>query len=425
MKDNDFYLRLGDIWNDLNTFWQRLTIPTHSQKSISDLAENLLRVKINSFINDWLVVAYVPDSKNIESPRLRSPSGDTEKKIYDYLIEAIHILSHWWRHKKELDQWSDTEKKLRPICDELKKICSETNRQPIQTTGVVAGLRKVAELLENAGPGHYTIRRAKDIGWDLSEVFSYIALDVVNYGKGLSKSCEKEFLTHKEADMKALVIDTLAILDSVENMPPDKADESASALRCLADELEKLNDAKVAKIETSKEATEASGGSESDNIQETSKTTKQKVEAIRAQVFICYSHKDDRWLSDLQKHLKPYLRDGSITAWSDKHIIPGSKWFSEIEKALALTKVAVLLVTPDFLASDFINKHELSPLLKEAEKGGVRILWIPVRACSYKKTPLKDYQAVIDPDKPLVNFRLNRDKTWVRICEEIEKAVKS
>jgi hypothetical protein len=170
---------------------------------------------------------------------------------------------------------------------------------------------------------------------------------------------------------------------------------------------------------------EASGGSESDNIQETSETIKLNVEAIRVQVFICYSHKDERWLSDLQKHLKPYLRDGSITAWSDRQITLGSKWFPEIEKALALTKVAVLLVTPDFLASDFIHEKELGPLLKEAEKGEVRILWIPVRACSYKKTPLKDYQAVIDPDKPLVNFRLNRDKIWVRICEEIEKAVKS
>jgi len=189
--------------------------------------------------------------------------------------------------------------------------------------------------------------------------------------------------------------------------------------------LERLEDFVEAVRQVAKTPTEASGGSERDNIQETSKTTKRKVEAIRVQVFISYSHKDERWLSDLLKHLKPYVRDESITAWSDRQITPGSKWLPEIEEALALTKVAVLLVTPDFLASDFIHEKELGPLLKEAEKGGVRILWIPVRACSYKKTPLKNYQAVIDPDKPLVNFRLNRDKTWVSICEEIERAVKS
>lgn len=191
----------------------------------------------------------------------------------------------------------------------------------------------------------------------------------------------------------------------------------------LAAELAK--DFKDLRPQRESKSPEASGGSERDNIQQTSPTIKRQIEAIRVQVFICYSHKDERWLGDLQKHLKPYVRDGSITAWSDKQITPGSKWFTEIKAALESTKVAVLLVTPDFLASDFIHKHELGPLLKEAEKGGVCILWIPVRACSYKKTPLKDYQAVIDPDKPLVNMRLNRDKAWVKICEEIEKAVKS
>jgi len=50
--------------------------------------------------------------------------------------------------------------------------------------------------------------------------------------------------------------------------------------------------------------------------------------------------------------------------------------------------VALLLVTPQFLASDFIHENELTPLLKEAETGGVRIMWVPVIASAYKETPL-------------------------------------
>ena len=146
--------------------------------------------------------------------------------------------------------------------------------------------------------------------------------------------------------------------------------------------------------------------------------------AIRDQVFICYSHKDDRWLNDLQTHLKPYVRNGSVTAWSDKQIVTGSKWFPAIKSALDSSKVAVLLVTPDFLASDFIHEHELGPLLKKAEKSKVKIIWIPVRACAYKETPLKDYQAAIESDKPLANMKkADRDKAWVKICEEIKRAV--
>jgi internalin A len=142
------------------------------------------------------------------------------------------------------------------------------------------------------------------------------------------------------------------------------------------------------------------------------------------QVFISYSHKDKKWRDELETQLKPYLRGGSIASWSDQQIAPGSQWFGEIESALANSKVAVLLVSPDFLASDFIHEHELGPLLKAAKQGGVRILWVPVRASAYDKTALKDYQAVLAPGTPLANMkRAERDQAWVRICKEIEKAV--
>jgi hypothetical protein len=186
-----------------------------------------------------------------------------------------------------------------------------------------------------------------------------------------------------------------------------------------------LDDCKDKMIQGVKEQNELSNKAES-SIETTSETARLEGNPMRDQVFIGYSHKDDkRWLKDLQTHLKPCIRNGSVTAWSDKQIAPGSKWFPEIKAALASTKVAVLLVTPNFLASDFIHEHELTPLLKEAEKGDVRIIWISVRACAYKETPLKDYQAANDLDKPLASMKADRDKAWVRICEEIKKAVSS
>ncbi|MCJ7777228.1 MAG: toll/interleukin-1 receptor domain-containing protein [Sedimentisphaerales bacterium] len=172
-----------------------------------------------------------------------------------------------------------------------------------------------------------------------------------------------------------------------------------------------------------KERVQADSTSTRQNAKEVKLQPKElSKDAIRNQVFICYSHKDERWLNDLQIHLKPHVRNG-LTAWSDKQIAPGSKCLPEIETALASAKVAVLLVTPYFLDSDFIHEKELGPLLKKAEKGKVRIIWIPVRACAYKETPLKDYQAAGNPDNPLANMKAERDKVWVKICEEIKEAV--
>jgi len=159
-------------------------------------------------------------------------------------------------------------------------------------------------------------------------------------------------------------------------------------------------------------------------VENAAKITEQGVNmGTKNKVFISYCHKDKKFLDELLTHLKPIERSGQLTSWSDKKIEPGSKWFDEIEKELSVAKVAVLLVTANFLASNFIHEHELMPLLKKAAEGGVRILWIPVRACSYKDTPINKYQAISSPDKPLAQMKAERDKAWVLICEKIQQAV--
>jgi hypothetical protein len=147
-------------------------------------------------------------------------------------------------------------------------------------------------------------------------------------------------------------------------------------------------------------------------------------DVMRDKVFISYSRADEKLMKELLKHLKPFSRSGVITAWSDEQIAAGSRWLSEIQAALERTSVAVLLVSPDFLASDFIHERELGPLLKGADAGGVRILWVPLRPSAYEETPLERYQAVSSPDEPLSQMsKAGRDKAWVRICKEIKRAV--
>ena len=144
---------------------------------------------------------------------------------------------------------------------------------------------------------------------------------------------------------------------------------------------------------------------------------------LRSQIFFSYSHKDRKWLDACQNHLTPLFRKQRITIWSDTQIKSGDLWRNEIEKGLAAAKVAVLLVSPDFLNSDFIAENELPPLLEASEKEGLRILWVAVRYSSYEDTDVARYKAVNDPLRPLASLRgSSREKELVRICKEIKSA---
>lgn len=96
---------------------------------------------------------------------------------------------------------------------------------------------------------------------------------------------------------------------------------------------------------------------------------------------------------------------------------------AEIRRALAVAKVAVMLVSPEFLASDFIHHQELGPLLEKAKRDGVIILWIPVRTCAVMDSPLSRYQAVIPLEKPLSGMKkAEKDAAYLKIYEAIKEA---
>jgi len=135
-------------------------------------------------------------------------------------------------------------------------------------------------------------------------------------------------------------------------------------------------------------------------------------------LFVSYAHADQRWIAELRTHLDPLKRFGRIDAWDDSQIRPGEKWNEAIQNALEEADIAVLLVTPHFLASNYTVENQLPELLKKQH-----IFWIAVTASLYQETPIGELQSANDPARPLDSFApSDRHAEWVKICHKILEA---
>ncbi len=145
---------------------------------------------------------------------------------------------------------------------------------------------------------------------------------------------------------------------------------------------------------------------------------------VRNQVFISYSHLDGEWVDRLKKMLAPFARSNKLSLWVDTEIKPGRIWSEEIRRGLDSAKVAVLLVSPNFLHSEFVVRQELPPLLDAAKQEGVTILWVPLSASLVESTDIFQYQAASDPQCPLdICSPGEQNLILVAICKKIIEAV--
>jgi hypothetical protein len=148
------------------------------------------------------------------------------------------------------------------------------------------------------------------------------------------------------------------------------------------------------------------------------------IEPPRAKVFVSYSHEDENWLEQFKLMVDPLIQQRIIDLWDDSRIAPGKLWEPEIEKAIASTKVAVLLVSANFLKSKFIQESELPQLLKYALNRGVVIFWIMVSDCMVNNSPLIAYQAANKIKRPLDTLTPPECRTALRqIGEELQEIV--
>jgi len=138
-------------------------------------------------------------------------------------------------------------------------------------------------------------------------------------------------------------------------------------------------------------------------------------------LFISYSHDDEVWKEKLLDGLRVLERKNSVALWDANELTPGSEWSKQIENALQQSDIAVLLVSPSFLASDFIVKRELPALLERRQKEGLAIVPVLVRPSLWSAVPeIAELQFANDTSKPLSSVsEEERDKAMTSITQLI------
>jgi hypothetical protein len=145
---------------------------------------------------------------------------------------------------------------------------------------------------------------------------------------------------------------------------------------------------------------------------------------ITKPVFISYSHRDASWLRKLRMFLRPLENRGLIDVWDDREIPTGSDWLREIRAKLESARVAVFLVTQDFLDSAFIQEKELPTLLEAAEVRGCVIFVITVSSTTVGLSPLARFQGANKPSEPLdMLSEPEQNKRFVQISERMMEVI--
>jgi internalin A len=137
-------------------------------------------------------------------------------------------------------------------------------------------------------------------------------------------------------------------------------------------------------------------------------------------LFYSYSHRDEALRNELETHLKILQREGLISMWYDRKIEAGDDWSKEIDENLERADIILLLVSADFIASDYCYEKEMTRALERGQEGKARVIPVIVRDVNWGKAPFAKLQA-LPKDGLAVTKWGDRDSAWRNVSEGIER----
>lgn len=146
--------------------------------------------------------------------------------------------------------------------------------------------------------------------------------------------------------------------------------------------------------------------------------------ANAVEIFYSYAHADRVLRDELEKHLSVLKRQGFISNWHDRLIQPGADWENEIDNHLATSHIILLLVSSDFLASDYCYGVEMSRAMQRHYTGEARVVPIILRPAYWQHTPFSRLQALPTDGKPITQWK-DIDLAFVDIVTGLREIIKN
>ncbi len=140
------------------------------------------------------------------------------------------------------------------------------------------------------------------------------------------------------------------------------------------------------------------------------------------EVFISYAHEDQALLKELEKHLATLRRQNIIASWYDGDITPGEEWKPQIMEHLNSAQIILLLVSADFINSDFCYSIEMEHALARQDADQARVIPIILRPVDWKAAPFAKLQALPSGGKPVTRWTTH-DDAFLDVVQGIRKAI--
>jgi uncharacterized protein YegL len=146
--------------------------------------------------------------------------------------------------------------------------------------------------------------------------------------------------------------------------------------------------------------------------------------AAGLRIFVSYSHRDERYREKLEISLAQLRRDDLISTWHDKKILPGEEWDREIDDNLNNADMVLLLISPDFLASDYAYGREMERALERHRSRSAIVVPIILRPSDWLNSRLASLQALPSRGRPISSWP-NRDVAWLDVVQGLRKIISS